>query len=56
MNEKYYTIQEVAKMFKVSTTTVRSWIYEQKILQAYKIGGSVRISQKNIEKFKKIAR
>lgn len=56
MQEKYYTIKEVAKMFKVSSTTVRSWIYEQKKLKAYKVGGAVRISQTDIDNFKKVAR
>lgn len=56
MQEKYYTMKEVAEMFKVTEMTVRNWIYDQKILKAYKIGRVVRITESDIEKFKKVAR
>lgn len=46
------TIKEVAVIFNVKPLTVRRWIASG-ILKSVKIGGSVRISEEEIEKLKK---
>ncbi len=56
MVEKYYTIKEVAEIYKVTEMTVRNWIYEQKILKAYKMGDVVRIAESDLKTFRKVAR
>lgn len=53
MKEKFYTIQEVASMLKVTETAVRNWIYERQTLGAYRVGGAVRISEKELRSFVK---
>ncbi len=48
--KKYYTTQEVAKMFKVVYITVYRWIRTNK-LEAVKAGGRYRITKEYIERF-----
>lgn len=55
MQDKYYTIKEIAEIFKVTTVTVRNWIYDKKTLRAVKMGNTVRISQKDLDDFMKEA-
>lgn len=48
--DKYYTIEEVAKMLKVVYLTVYRWIQDGK-LKAYKAGKQYRIWQKDLDLF-----
>ncbi len=48
--EKYYTIQEVATILKVSYLTVYRWIKAKK-LEAIKAGKQYRISKDSLNKF-----
>jgi putative molybdopterin biosynthesis protein len=48
--EKYYTIEEVAKMLKVVYLTVYRWIRNGK-LNAYKAGKQYRIKKTDLDKF-----
>ncbi|SKC81155.1 helix-turn-helix domain-containing protein [Maledivibacter halophilus] len=50
MEEKYYTIGEVASKLEVHTKTVRRYIYNGKI-QALKVGGQWRIYQGALDKY-----
>lgn len=50
MEEKYYTIGEVASKLEVHTKTVRRYIYNGKI-QALKVGGQWRIYQSALDKY-----
>lgn len=53
MDEKYYIPHQVAEMFGVKTITVWDWIRKGK-LRAYRFGGKrYRISDKQIDAFKK---
>jgi excisionase family DNA binding protein len=47
---KFYTIAQIAECLDVSTRTVRRWI-EQGLLVAHKIGGLVRISDRDFQAF-----
>ncbi len=49
--EKLYTCEEVAEMFSVKVTTVRSWINKGK-LKAYRVGRLYRIHPNDLEAFK----
>ncbi len=48
--EKYYTIEEVAKMLKVVYLTVYRWIQDGK-LRAYKAGKQYRINKTDLDRF-----
>lgn len=48
--EKYYTIEEVAKMLKVVYLTVYRWIQDGK-LKAYKAGKQYRINKTDLDRF-----
>lgn len=50
--EKYYTIEEVAKMLKVVYLTVYRWIQDGK-LTAYKAGKQYRIEKSDLQSFMK---
>lgn len=50
--DKYYTIEEVAKLLKVAYLTVYRWIQSGK-LTAYKAGKQYRIEKADLEKFLK---
>lgn len=50
IEEKYYTIEETAKMLKVVYLTVYRWIQDGK-LKAYKAGKQYRIKNKDLEHF-----
>ncbi|KXK09308.1 MAG: Helix-turn-helix domain protein [candidate division WS6 bacterium OLB21] len=49
MEDKYYTIKEVAEIFKVAYLTVYRWIVQGK-LEAYKIGKKYMIKEEDIQK------
>lgn len=49
-DEKYYTIEEVAKMLKVVYLTVYRWIQSKK-LTAYKVGKQYRIKKSDLDRF-----
>lgn len=46
----YYTVKEVAKMFKVREDTIWTWIRTGKLNALRTPGGSIRISQEAIDK------
>lgn len=50
MDEEYFTVQEVAKKFRVSRQAVYDWI-EAGRLRAVKVGERVRISAAAVEEF-----
>lgn len=50
MEEKYYTIDEIAVKLEVHTKTIRRYIYSGKI-QALKVGGQWRIYQGALDKY-----
>lgn len=50
--EKYYTIEEVAKMLKVVYLTVYRWIQDGK-LTAYKAGKQYHIEKSDLQSFMK---
>lgn len=53
MEEKqYYTLDELAKLFSVNKATVRKWIYDEKIIEAVKIGKVVRIHKDELKKLR----
>lgn len=52
IEEKYYTIEEVAKMLKVVYLTVYRWIQDGK-LTAYKAGKQYRIEKSDLQSFMK---
>lgn len=47
---KYYTVKEVAELFKVVPKTVYLWTYEGK-LKFSKMGNMIRISQEDLDEF-----
>jgi excisionase family DNA binding protein len=49
MDNKFFTIKEVAEMFRVEKETVYRLVYEGKI-EAVKFGGSWRIPTESINK------
>ena len=49
MEEKYYSISEIAEMYKLNISTVKSWIYRDKKLKAIKIGGAVRVKESDLK-------
>jgi excisionase family DNA binding protein len=50
MEEKYYTIDEIASKLEVHTKTIRRYIYRGKI-QALKVGGQWRIYKSALERY-----
>jgi putative resolvase len=50
VEERYFTVEEVAERLKVSHMTVYRWIKAGK-LGAYKIGGEFRLAEGDIERF-----
>jgi excisionase family DNA binding protein len=52
MEEKYYTIDEVAEILKVAYMTVYRWIKSNK-LEAVKAGKQYRVTQSHLDKFLK---
>lgn len=50
--DKLYSITEVSEMLRVNYKTVHKWV-KSGAMQAYKIGGSWRVSQEQIEEFLK---
>lgn len=50
MEDKYYTIQEVADMLKVAYLTVYRWIQASKLI-AVKAGKQYRIKKSELDKF-----
>jgi excisionase family DNA binding protein len=48
-NEGLYTVDEVAAMFKVSKSTIRSWRHKG-ILPIIKVGRAVRVRLSEIER------
>ena len=50
MEEKYYSIEEVAQMLKVAYLTVYRWIQAGK-LEAVKANKQYRIKQSQLDKF-----
>lgn len=48
----YKTVNEVAQIFAVKPLTVRRWIKDKKI-KSFKIIGSIRIEESEIERLKK---
>ncbi len=52
LEKRYYSIGELAEMFKVSKSLIRFWEAEFSYLQAHKNAkGERRFTQKNIEQF-----
>lgn len=53
MEEKqYYTMDELAKLFSVNKATVRKWIYDEKVIEAVKIGKVIRIHKDELKKLR----
>jgi len=50
VEERYFTVEEVAERLKVSHMTVYRWIKDGK-LGDYKIGGEFRITERDVERF-----
>lgn len=50
MDEKLYTVLEVAKQFRVSRQAVYDWVYEGR-LQAIRIGERIRIPESALRAF-----
>jgi excisionase family DNA binding protein len=48
---RLYTKEEVAKILKVGVETVRNLIWRSRTLRHCKIGGKVRIREKDLEEF-----
>ena len=49
-SERYYTVAEVAAIYRVTTRTVRNWVYDGK-MRAFKKGRMVRIAQSALREF-----
>jgi excisionase family DNA binding protein len=50
VEERYFTVEEIAERLRVSHMTVYRWIKAGK-LGAYKLGGEFRITEQDIEDF-----
>ena len=50
MKKKFFTVNELAKMFDMNPKTIRRYIQRGE-LQAYKIGGQWRITEKDLKDF-----
>jgi excisionase family DNA binding protein len=55
VEERYFTVEEVAERLKVSHMTIYRWIKAGK-LGAYKMGGEFRITERDIERFLEASR
>jgi excisionase family DNA binding protein len=55
VEERYFTVEEVAERLKVSHMTVYRWIKAGR-LGAYKMGGEFRITERDVERFLKASR
>ncbi len=53
INEQYYSIEEIAKMLKVTYLTVYRWIQSGK-LKSHKAGKQYRIKQSDLDYFIKL--
>lgn len=51
MEAKFYTVEEVARMFQISKYTVYNLIKRGE-LKAFKIGNKIRIEEIELEKYK----
>ena len=49
-DERYYTIEEVAKMLKVAYLTVYRWIQSGKLV-AFKAGKQYRVKKEDLDRF-----
>lgn len=52
VNEKLYTVKEVAKMFSVTELTVRRWIINKKI-NSFKVGKKRYVTENEIQRLLK---
>jgi len=52
VEDKLLTVKQVAERLGLAEITVRMWLVEKKI-DSYKIGGSRRIPEREIERLKK---
>jgi len=52
VDDKLLTVKQVAERLGLAEITVRMWLVEKKI-DSYKIGGSRRIPEREIERLKK---
>ena len=50
MEERYYTLQEIADLLKVSYMTVYRWIHSGK-LEAYQVQKQYRIREADFDRF-----
>ena len=50
MNERVYTVKEVANQLRVDTKTVRKWIRSGELV-AIDIGGEYRVRQASLDDF-----
>lgn len=50
--KKYWSLQEIADLFRLNKETVRRWILRRK-LPAIKLGGNWRVEDKIVEQVKK---
>lgn len=50
MEEKLYSIKEVAEGYKITEQVVKKWV-KSGVLKSFKIGKSVRITESAIQKF-----
>lgn len=50
MEDKYYTIEEIAELLKVTYMTVYRWIKSNR-LEALKAGKQYRITKRQLDKF-----
>jgi excisionase family DNA binding protein len=53
IDEKYYSIEEVAKMLKVAYLTVYRWVQAKKLV-ALKAGKQYRIKKNSLDDFLKV--
>ena len=52
VNEKLYTVKEVAKIFSVTELTVRRWIIDKKI-NSFKVGKKRYVTENEIQRLLK---
>ncbi len=50
LEDQFYTLEEIAKMLKVSYLSVYRWIKSGKLI-SYKVGKQYRIGQKDFKNF-----
>ena len=49
-SDQVYTVEEVAKRFKVSERTVYQWVYKGHLI-TFKIGNNLRITESSLQLF-----